>query len=203
MLFRSPSGKKHARPHRPRRSRVPLPLSSPPSQPALEVRPVIPYKNVQAKSADAWPYTVQLISAKNRKRCLYVITELRDLGEKAFSSPVTIPGKGDWIRIHIGAYETLVAARAEAKRLKDMKFSDAFVVKAPYALLAAMASSKEDLVSREQDLRQQGIQGYVLSINGGQPGFRLLVGAYRNKKEATGARSSLGLDMATMTIVIR
>jgi len=176
-----------------------------PSRPALSASPALPdqTQTVAGHSAAARPYTVQLISAKNRQRCLQVIAGLRDLGEAAFSSPVHLPGKGDWTRINIGSYETLAIARKQAQRLKEMKFPDAFVVKAPFALLAAMASGKADLLSREEELRQLGLQGYFLPLSGNGAGFRLLVGSYQNKQEAAAARSSFGPDLAGMTIVSR
>lgn len=176
------------------------PAAPPPARPALSA---LPDKTLSVRSATARPYTVQLISAKNPQRCLQVVAGLRDLGEDAFSSPVHLPGKGDWTRINIGSYETLAQARKQAQRLKAMKFPDAFVIKAPFALLAAMASGREDLLPREEELRQMGIQGYVLPQSGNGTGFRLLVGSYRDKQEAAAARSSFGPDLAGMAIVSR
>lgn len=172
----------------------------PPARPAMSA---LPDKTLSVRPAMARPYTVQLISAKNRQRCLQVVAGLRDLGEDAFSSPVHLPGKGDWTRINIGSYETLAIARKQAQRLKEMEFPDAFVVKAPFALLAAMASGKADLLPREEELRQLWLQGYVLSLSGDKTGFRLLVGSYQNKQEAAAARSSFGPELAGMAIVSR
>jgi tetratricopeptide (TPR) repeat protein len=130
------------------------------------------------------PYTIQVSAYRERQKSIQVATKLKNNGDPAFTSPVSIPGKGQWHRIYVGFYRTLTEARKAAARLKKRKFRYTEIVKKPLAVQVGMTDSYRDAGEFKARLRDKGYMAYSLLDRKGRKKTRILIGAYGSEKEA-------------------
>ncbi len=130
------------------------------------------------------PYTIQVSAYRDSQKSIEVATRLKDNGDPAFTSPVWIPGKGQWHRVYIGFYQTLAEAQKAATRLKKRNFSYTEIVKKPLAVQVGMTDSYKDAREFKARLRNKGYMAYSLLDRKERKKTRILIGAYGSETEA-------------------
>ena len=153
--------------------------------------------------AGTYPYTIQVSAYRDPAQSFQTATSLSDKGDPAFACPVNIPGKGDWNRVFIGAFQSLEEARESAADLKQRKFSYIQVTRKPYAVQVGLFDSRaaaQDIISR---LRNKGYTGYSLPDSRVPAKIRVLIGAYENPDAAGQLAERLAADGFTPRIVPR
>ena len=130
------------------------------------------------------PFTIQVSAYRDSQKSIDVATKLKNNGDPAFTSPVWIPGKGQWHRVYIGFYQTLAEAKNAAARLKKRNFNYIEIVNKPLAVQVGLAESYKDAREFKARLRDQGYMAYSLLDRKGRKKTRILIGAYDSEKEA-------------------
>ena len=149
------------------------------------------------------PYTIQVSAYRDSQKSIEVATRLKDKGDPAFTSPVWIPGKGQWHRVYIGFYQTLAEAQKAAARLKKRNFNYTEIVKKPLAVQVGMTDSYKDAREFKARLRDKGYMAYSMLDRKGRKKTRILIGAYGSETEARQLIEQLQKDGYTTTVLPR
>jgi tetratricopeptide (TPR) repeat protein len=151
----------------------------------------------------AYPYTIQVSAYRDPAGAFRDATSLSSEGDPAFACPVSIPGKGDWNRVYIGAYRSLTEARESAAALKKRKFSYVQVFRKPYAVQVGLFDFKaaaHEIITR---LRTKGYTAYTLPDPSVPEKTRVLIGAYASRDAAGKLAEQLAADGFTPRILPR
>ncbi|MEJ2164646.1 MAG: SPOR domain-containing protein [Desulfobacterales bacterium] len=151
----------------------------------------------------ACPYTIQVSAYRDPASAFREVTSLSAEGDPAFACPVSIPGKGDWNRVFIGAYRSLTEARESAAALKKRKFSYVQVFRKPFAVQVGLFDSKAAAHETITRLRAKGYSAYTLPDSSLPEKTRVLIGAYASHDAAGLLAEQLAADGFTPRILPR
>jgi tetratricopeptide (TPR) repeat protein len=140
------------------------------------------------------PYTIQVSAFRDLQMSNQVAKKLLTNGDRAFTSPVQIPGKGKWHRVYIGHYKTQAEARAAAAGLKKRSFRYVRIAKKPYAVQVGLVGSEKEVQELKSKLQAKGYLAYSLPAGNAQSQTRILIGAYESKEAAAGLINQLRKD---------
>ncbi len=132
-----------------------------------------------------YPYTIHLSSWKNLSEAMEEMNTLGFVPGITFITKIALKKNDVWYRIDYGFFTTEKEASEKLKELQGMKVApkDAFVgTPTPYAIEAGAFAFEQETTFEDARLRGKGIIPYVIKETDGC--FRLLVGAYPNKKSA-------------------
>jgi cell division septation protein DedD len=139
----------------------------------------------------AYPYTIQFGSYQSRENANRFALKLRKKDIPAFVCPIRISGKGEYYRVFIGFYRTLEETRKAASNLKGPKGLHPLEAKMPYAILVGTFDSAHEMKNLEADLKSKAYLTYSIPDKPDNKRTRLLLGAFRTKKEAVGLTKKL------------
>jgi cell division septation protein DedD len=134
--------------------------------------------------SDAYPYTIQVGSCRNRENAYDLNMMLRKNGFPAFVNSASIPGKGVFHRIFVGYYRTFDETRKAVSQLKDQKDLNPIESRMPYAIQVGVFDSDQELTSLETSLRSKDYLAYSIPGSNDNNKARLLIGAFRTENEA-------------------
>ncbi|MGD8992988.1 MAG: SPOR domain-containing protein [Desulfobacterales bacterium] len=149
------------------------------------------------------PYTIQVSSFRKLQKSTQVARKLNTKGDPAFISPVDIGGKGKWYRVYIGNYKTLAEAKTAANDLKRRKFRYVNVTRKPYAVQIGEPIPQSRARELQSQLQAKGYFSYLLLGSKDPDRIRVLIGAFEDKKAATGLVRQLSADGFNPTIALR
>lgn len=160
--------------------------------------PVAPREAAPAKKAEPryektvfYPYTIHISSWQSKKDALNYHLKLSREFDPVFITKIDLGATGIWYRVDYGAF----SLRQQAlDRMNDMKArgllgADPFVDTVPYAIEIGVFSSRQDASAEAARLLKKGFSTYVISE--GESAYRLLAGAYPDKKSAAPAVNDL------------
>jgi tetratricopeptide (TPR) repeat protein len=149
------------------------------------------------------PYTIQVSSFRDPQQSMQVARKLNTNGDPAFTSPVDITGKGKWYRVYIGNYKTLAEAKTAANNLKRRKFRYVNVTRKPYAVQIGEPIPQSKAQKLQSHLQAKGYFSYLLPADKDPDLIRILIGAFKDKKAATGLVRQLSADGFSPTIALK
>ena len=149
------------------------------------------------------PYTIQVSAFRDLQMSNQVAKKLLTNGDRAFTSPVQIPGKGKWHRVYIGYYKTQEEARAAAAGLKKRSFRYVRIAKKPYAVQVGLVGSQKEVQELKSRLQAKGYLAYSLPAGNAQSQTRILVGAYESREAAANLTNQLQKDGFSAEILPR
>ena len=149
------------------------------------------------------PYTIQISAFRDLQMSNQVATKLLTNGDRAFTSPVQIPGKGKWHRVYIGHYKTQEEAKVAAAGLKKRSFRYVRIAKKPYAVQVGLAGSEKEVQELKSRLQTKGYLAYSLPAGNEQRQTRILIGAFESKKAAVNLTNQLRKDGFSAEILPR
>ena len=149
------------------------------------------------------PYTIQVSAFRDLQMSNQVAKKLLTNGDRAFTSPVQIPGKGKWHRVYIGYYKTQEEAKAAAAGLKKRSFRYVRIAKKPYAVQVGLVGSQKEVQELKSRLQAKGYLAYSLPAGNAQSQTRILVGAYESKEAAANLTNQLQKDGFSAEILPR
>ena len=172
---------------------------------AANPKPVVaaPAGNTPATVVKPLPYTIQISSFRDPQQSIQVARKLNTKGDPAFTSPVDISGKGRWYRVHVGNYTSLAEARSAANELKRRKFRYVNIAKKPYTVQIGKPIPRNKVRQIQTDLQAKGYFSYQLPSKTDPNQIRILIGAFANKKAATGLVRQLAADGFSSTIALK
>ena len=182
-------------------SRENQPPPAPPLQvPAKSIQPAAPekpLKNVplttrEFKKIIFYPYTIHISSWEKSEDVLADYDKKYRKLEMVFITKIDLGQAGIWYRIDYGAFSTFKEADLKMKEMQAKNIIDpgAFIgSSSPYTIELGVFNGKEEALAQAQKLRTKGLIPYVMK----EPGnvYRLLAGAYPDKKSAEPAREDL------------
>jgi cell division septation protein DedD len=100
------------------------PAPAPKPEPARVVQPAqqaaaAPAAQPAAASVDRGRFTIQVAAFQEIRGAEQMVGTLRSKGYPAYQIQVTVPGKGEWYRVRVGAFESREAAEATLKKLSN------------------------------------------------------------------------------------
>jgi len=140
------------------------------------------------------PYTIQVSAFRDLQKSNQVAKKLLTKGDRAFTCPVQISGKGKWHRVYIGYYKTYEEAKIAAAGLKKRNFRYVNIAKKPYAVQVGLADSEKEVQKLKSRLQAKGYLAYSLPAGAKQSQTRILIGAYESKKAAAALTDQLKKD---------
>jgi cell division septation protein DedD len=140
------------------------------------------------------PFTVHVSSYKLITEVDKAIAGLKGMGHVAFSSLVTIPGKGDWYRVYAGCFRSLDDASVLASDIKRTLGEDANAIKAPWAVQIGKPVTSSEAGKLVSGLNAKGYRAYLLTAPDHQDSFRILIGAFSSEKAAATVVNTLKKD---------
>lgn len=140
------------------------------------------------------PYTIQVSAFRDLQTSNQVAKKLLTKGDRAFTCPVQIPGKGNWHRVFIGYYNTHEEAKVVAAGLKKRSFRYVRIAKKPYAVQVGLVGSEKEVQELKSRLQAKGYLAYSLPAGTGQSQTRILLGAYESKAAAANFVKQLRKD---------
>jgi cell division septation protein DedD len=149
------------------------------------------------------PYTIQVSAFRDLQMSNQVATKLLTNGDRAFTSPVQVPGKGKWHRVYIGYYKTQEEAKVAAAGLKKRSFRYVRIAKKPYAVQVGLVSSEKEVLELKSRLQAKGYLAYSLPAGNEQRQTRILIGAYESKEAAVNLTNQLRKDGFSAEILPR
>jgi tetratricopeptide (TPR) repeat protein len=149
------------------------------------------------------PYTIQVSAFRDLQMSNQVAKKLLTSGDRAFTSPVQIPGKGKWHRVYIGYYKTQEEARVAAAGLKKRSFRYVRIAKKPYAVQVGLVGSEKEVQELKSRLQAKGYLAYSLPAGNAQRQTRILIGAYESKEAAVNLTNQLRKDGFSAEILPR
>lgn len=183
-----------------------------PGQPATEPEtPRTPTGAGEARFSQP-VYAVQIHSVRDRMAAEKGVQELEEEGLSAFYRVAEVAGRGKWHRIYIGPFESLKAAKAEAMRMAEGPFPNAFAKRLEVERTAAPATepgrerqatpyayqvrSFTELAAARQladRLRVRGRKAFIgqATVREGEMWHRVYIGAYPSPAVAESARAAL------------
>jgi tetratricopeptide (TPR) repeat protein len=176
-------------------------------EPEVKVAAVMPQQMNKVKIIPAkktiYPYTIQVSSYLYREKSNSIAIELRKKGDPAFTSPAYVAVEGDWYRVFIGYYGTLVETVKAASKLKERKFIYSRVVKRPYAIQVGLFDSDQELGKMGANLRSKEYVAYSIPDRTYSDKTRLLIGAFETEEEAARLTKKLQQEGFKPTVVKR
>jgi cell division septation protein DedD len=173
----------------------------------VKVAAVMPQQMNKVKVIPAkktiYPYTIQVSSYLYREKSNSIAIELRKKGDPAFTSPAYVAVEGDWYRVFIGYYGTLVETVKAASKLKERKFIYSRVVKRPYAIQVGLFDSDQELGKMGANLRSKEYVAYSIPDRTYSDKTRLLIGAFETEEEAARLTKKLQQEGFKPTVVKR
>jgi cell division septation protein DedD len=130
------------------------------------------------------PYTIQVSAFRDLQKSNQVVRKLLTKGDRAFTCPVQISGKGKWHRVYIGYYNTREEAKVAAAGLKKRSFRYVRIAKKPYAVQVGLVGSEKEAQELKSRLQAKGYLAYSLPAGTEQSLTRILIGAYESKEAA-------------------
>ena len=170
-----------------------LPEAEPPVAEDMPAMPSAPRRT---------PYSVHVGSYQRVESAMAVVEQVEQAGLTAYVAPVSIPGKGSWQRVYVGAFGDSVAARGALARLQQAgAVQEGLVKPTPWAFELGFYATPEEARAEAEILRRAGIVAYV---SGGSP-VRLYAGAYGTREEADLLARMLdaALDGRAVTLMLR
>ncbi|MGD9240677.1 MAG: SPOR domain-containing protein [Desulfobacterales bacterium] len=140
------------------------------------------------------PYTIQVSAFRDLQISNQVAKKLLTKGDRAFTCPVQISGKGKWHRVYIGYYKTHEEAQVAAAGLKKRSFRYVRIAKKPYAVQVGLAGSQKEVQELKSRLQAKGYLAYSLPAATAQSQTRILIGAYESKEAAANLAIQLQKD---------
>jgi cell division septation protein DedD len=135
-------------------------------------------------SSKPLPYTIQVSAFRDLQKSNQVVRKLLTKGDRAFTCPVQISGKGKWHRVYIGYYNTREEAKVAAAGLKKRSFRYVRIAKKPYAVQVGLVGSEKEAQELKSRLQAKGYLAYSLPAGTEQSLTRILIGAYESKEAA-------------------
>jgi hypothetical protein len=154
---------------------APAPSPAPPAKtepPQPEIKPL-------SGARGAYPFSILLSSCKEKPSAVTALSGYRKTGLTAYIVETDLGAKGLWWRILAGSYRTLDEA---AQARKALRFSDAVVVKTPYANLIGQYASEKEAFQAADRLGSKDVFPYVVRTSGNS--FQLLAGAFPSQQGA-------------------
>jgi tetratricopeptide (TPR) repeat protein len=140
------------------------------------------------------PYTIQVSAFRDLQMSNQVAKKLLAKGDRAFTCPVQISGKGKWHRVYIGYYRTQEEAKVAAAGLKKRSFRYAKVANKPYAVQVGLVGTEKEARELKSRLQTKGYVAYSLPTGTGLSQTRILIGAYESKEAAANLTNQLQKD---------
>ncbi|MGD9058525.1 MAG: SPOR domain-containing protein [Desulfobacterales bacterium] len=162
-----------------------------------------PARKTPAPAVKSLPYTIQVSSFRDPQQSMQVARKLNTQGDPAFTSPVTIDGKGKWYRVYIGNYRTLAEAKTAADDLKRRKFRYVNVTRKPYTVQVGEPIPKSNARELQTRLQAKGYFSYSLPAKTDPHRMRVLVGAFESKQTAANLSKQLKQDGFYPKIALR
>jgi cell division septation protein DedD len=131
-----------------------------------------------------------------------VVARVEEAGLPAYLAPVSLPGKGSWQRVYVGAFaDSLEAERTLGSLRTDGVVEEGAVRPTPWAFELGFFASAEDARAEAEILRRAGIIAYV----SGRNPVRLYAGAFQTREEADLYARMLdtALDGRPVTLMLR
>jgi cell division septation protein DedD len=172
------------------KSRQPVKAAEIPLSPPEDIKPI----KIDRPRADItppppstnYPYSLQIGSFKSPRRASEAISFLKGKGLSPYWDLVDLGERGKRFRVFVGHFEDL----EEARRLKEgsgLKASK--IVKMAYTNEVGYFASKEDMKEKLISIGKAGHSTYI--IEDPQKGYRLLIGAFLTKEDASKLARSL------------
>ena len=149
------------------------------------------------------PYTIQVSAFRDLQMSNQVAKKLLTKGDRAFTCPVQISGKGKWHRVYIGYYKTHQEAKVAAAGLKKRSFRYVRIAKKPYAVQVGLVDSEKEVQDLKSRLQAKGYLAYSLPAGTEQSQIRILIGAYESKEAAANLTNQLQKDGFSAKILPR
>lgn len=152
------------------------------------------------------PYTVQIGTSTSQLQCYKIASMLRRSGYPAFTSPLQLVNKEVWHRIFIGSFAAKDKAFHLKTELESKDISEGIIRNLPYAIQIGDSGSYDDLKSLRTKVTKFALQAYSTPVHDQKTGKfegRLLVGAYKTKKDADYLLKSLRAEGFDARIVLR
>ena len=183
--------------------------NQPPAAPPLQVPGQVPTKSIQPAAPEKplknvplaarefkkiifYPYTIHISSWEKSEDVLADYDKKYRKLEMVFITKIDLGQAGIWYRIDYGAFTTFKEADLKMKEMQAKNIIDpgAFIgPSSPYTIELGVFNGKEEALAQAHKLRTKGLIPYIMK----EPGnvYRLLAGAYPDKKSAEPAREDL------------
>lgn len=165
--------------------------------------PLEPILTTTLEVADSLFWGVQAASLSSAERAIEYVERLGNDGYLAAVTPVRLGTGGLWYRVIIGALPDSVAAAAMQAGLwatRHLREAEGQTVRTPFAL-QLQNESGEDPEQQISALRERGISSYILPAADGT--HQILIGAFRNERQARVAENMLTASGFTTTLISR
>jgi hypothetical protein len=171
--------------------------------------PAIPVSN-PADSGLALPYSVEISSSNTLEGANF---EIKTHGSVMPAATISVAPIGNteaiWYKVHSGAFQDSAEAEALLASLKRRRIlpdsSDAFVVRAPLAMLVDSISAQAGMRSRVREklqaLAAKDVTAYALMQRDGSA--RIYVGAFQTPQQSTLAATALRVAGLTPVLAYR
>ena len=148
------------------------------------------------------PYTIQVSSSTQHDRILDVAKKLRIAGIPSFVSTVFQHKGKSWWRILIGSYAGKSIADKANNNLQENLLPKGFVTSMPYAIQVGTKMTDAEAATLEKELHKKKYLPYYKQ--GSTAGAtKLLLGAFKTKKDAADAIQNLRPLTASTSVVKR
>ncbi len=127
------------------------------------------------------PWSLHVGSYQRVESAMRVVERVEAAGLAAYLAPVSLPGKGSWQRVFVGAFADSAGAQEALARLqREGVVQEGAVRSTPWAFELGFYATAEEARAEAEALRRAGIVAYVA----GHDPVRLYAGAYRDQEEA-------------------
>ncbi len=96
-------------------------------QPASQ-RPVVTPQDLEQRDFSKVPFTIQILSSKNKPKAEEALKKVKDSGYPAYLATKDLGEKGIWHRIYIGTFQTKEEADQYLPKVKN-KYPDSFIIR--------------------------------------------------------------------------
>ena len=172
------------------------PAPSPSPAPPAKTEPPKPGVKPISGARGVYPFSILLSSCKEKPNAVAALSDYRKSGLTPYIVETDLGSKGLWWRILAGYYRTLDEA---ARARKALRFSDAMVVKTPYANLIGQYGSEKEAFQAADQVIPKEVFPYV--VRGPGNSFQLMAGAFPSQQGAEKHQRELeSKGIATRTI---
>jgi cell division septation protein DedD len=154
--------------------------------------------------ADSLFYSIQIAAFNAPERAVAYLSGLEQDGLTGTVTPVMLGQQGWWHRVLVGLAPSPAAADSllrELWRRGAVRQPNGTILRTPFALEIARASSPEEARDTALALRRRGVAAYIVAAADGT--VRLLVGAFEDHDQGRAADSLLGASGITGALVLR
>jgi hypothetical protein len=155
------------------------PAPSPSPAPPAKTEPPKPGVKPISGARGVYPFSILLSSCKEKPNAVAALSDYRKSGLTPYIVETDLGSKGLWWRILAGYYRTLDEA---ARARKALRFSDAMVVKTPYANLIGQYGSEKEAFQAADQVSPKEVFPYV--VRGPGNSFQLMAGAFPSQQGA-------------------